>query len=210
MPRSASQNFCCQCPCPHGEPQPTPASAGDPPTLAGRSGSVSYEPCGVTAPSPGSWYAHYFVCALQEWSLCSPIPVNVLQSNSASLQSMILWEFLLPLPHPQVGKPDMGLRTFTPVDGVLWYNCSPVCESPTQWLWDLILLWLCPSYHLILASPLSFDMGYLFGEFQCIPVDDCSAISCDSSALTRESEHTSFYSAILNQFPTSRVFIPVS
>ena len=34
-----------------GEPQPPPASAGDPPTLAGVSGSVSY---GVTAPSPGS------------------------------------------------------------------------------------------------------------------------------------------------------------
>ena len=32
-----------------GEPQPPPASAGDPPTPAGRSGSVS---CGVTAPSP--------------------------------------------------------------------------------------------------------------------------------------------------------------
>ena len=49
--RSTSQNFCCQCPCPHSETQPPPpaASAGDPPTLAGRSGSVSY---GVTAPSP--------------------------------------------------------------------------------------------------------------------------------------------------------------
>ena len=49
MPRSTSQNFCCQCPCPHSETQTPPASAGDPPTLAGRSGSVS---CGVTAPSP--------------------------------------------------------------------------------------------------------------------------------------------------------------
>ena len=35
--------------CPCGEPQLPSASAGDPPTLAGRSGSVSY---GVTAPSP--------------------------------------------------------------------------------------------------------------------------------------------------------------
>ena len=42
---------------------------GDPPTLAGRSGSVSY---GVTALSPGSRCTHYFVCALQEWSLCLP------------------------------------------------------------------------------------------------------------------------------------------
>ena len=69
MPKSTSQNFCCQCPCPHSEPQPSPASAGDPPTVAGKSGLVSY---GVTAPSPVSLCAHYFVCALQEWSLCFP------------------------------------------------------------------------------------------------------------------------------------------
>ena len=47
-----------------------PTSAGDPPTLAGRSGSVSP---GFTAPSPGSRCAHYFVCALQEWSLFLPV-----------------------------------------------------------------------------------------------------------------------------------------
>ena len=51
------------------EPQLPPASTGDPPTPAGRSGSVSY---GVTAPSPGYRCTHYFVCALQEWSLCFP------------------------------------------------------------------------------------------------------------------------------------------
>ncbi|XP_069901853.1 ubiquitin-associated protein 2 isoform X2 [Globicephala melas] len=34
MPRSISENFCCQCPCPHSEPQPPPASARDPPTVA--------------------------------------------------------------------------------------------------------------------------------------------------------------------------------
>ena len=133
MPRSTSQNFCCQCPCPHSKPQSPPASAGDPPTLAGRSGSVS---CGVTAPSPGSRCIHYFVCALQEWGLCFPQSCR----NPASLQSLILWEFPLSFSDPQAGKPDVGLRTFTPVGGLLWYICSPVCESPTQQLWDLILL----------------------------------------------------------------------
>ena len=67
-------------------------------------------------------------------------PVKVLQSNPANLQGLILWEFLLLLPDPQLGKTDMELRTFTPVGELLWYNFSPVCESPTQWLWDLILL----------------------------------------------------------------------
>ena len=64
----------------------------------------------------------------------SPSPVDVLKSNPASLQSLILWEFLLPLLDPQVGKPYVVLRTFTPVGVLLWYNFSPICESPTQWL----------------------------------------------------------------------------
>ena len=50
-----------------------------------------------------------------------------------------------------------------------------------------------------MASPLSLGVGYCFGEFQCLPVDDCSAVSCDSSALTRGSQRTSFYCTILNQ-----------
>ena len=37
------------------------------------------------------------------------------------------------------------------------------------------------------------------GEFQCLPVDDRSALSCDSGVLERGSESMSFYSAILNQ-----------
>ena len=99
-----------------------------------------------------------------------PNPFEVLQSNLASLQSLILWEFLLPFPDPEVGKPDVELRTVTPLGRLLWYNCSPVCESPTQWLWDMILLWLCPSYHLTEASPLSLDVGYLFWW---VPVSYC-------------------------------------
>ena len=76
-----------------------------------------------------------------------------------------------------------------------------MCFLATHQFWDLILLWLRPSYLLILASPLSLDVGYLFGEFQCLPVDDCPAASCDSGVLARGSESTSFYSAILDQSP---------
>ena len=46
-----------------------PASAGDPPILAGKSGPVSYE---VTGFSPGSWCARDPVYTLQEWSFCLP------------------------------------------------------------------------------------------------------------------------------------------
>ena len=123
-------------------------------------------------------------------------PVEVLEANPTSLQSLILWELLHLLPDPQEAW--RGAQNFTPVGGLLWCNCSPACESPTQRLWDLILLWLRLSYHLTVASPLSLDVGHLFGEFQCLLVDDCSAVSCDSGALARGSERTSFYSAILN------------
>ena len=36
------------------------------------------------------------------------------------------------MPGPQAGEPDMGLRTLTPVEELLQYNCSPVCGSLTQ------------------------------------------------------------------------------
>ena len=52
-----------------------------------------------------------------------------------------------------------------------------------------------------MASPLSLDVGYFFGEFQCLPVDDCPAASFDSGVLTRGSESASFYSAILVPLP---------
>ena len=70
MPRSTSQNFCWQCPCPHSEPQPPPTSAGDPPTLAGMSGSVS---CGVTAPSPFLMHTVLCVCPPRVKSLFPPV-----------------------------------------------------------------------------------------------------------------------------------------
>ena len=131
----------------------------------------------------------------------SPSPVKVLQWNPASLQSLILWEFLLMLLDPQVGKPDVGLRTLTLVGGLLWYivlqfvshppsgygiwfYCD--CTTPAISLWLLLCLWM---------------WGIFFGEFQCLPFDHCSAVSCDFSALTRRSERTSFYSTILNQSP---------
>ena len=64
----------------------------------------------------------------------------------------------------------------------IWFYCD--CAPPTISLWLLLCLWM---------------WGIFFGVFQCLPVDDCSAVSCDSDGLARGSEHTSFYSAILNQ-----------
>ena len=78
--------------------------------------------------------------------------------------------------------------------------CSPVCESPNQQLWDLILLWLFPSYVLTVASPLSLDVGYLFWW---VPLSSYrwlfSSYLWFRCSCKRES--TSFYSAVLNQSP---------
>ena len=62
----------------------------------------------------------------------------------------------------------------------IWFYCD--CAPPTVSLWLLLCIWM---------------WGIFFGEFQCLPVDDCPAASCDSGVLTRGSESMSFYSAIL-------------
>ena len=64
----------------------------------------------------------------------------------------------------------------------IWFYCD--CAPPTVSLWLLLCLWM---------------WGVFSGEFQCLPGNGCSSVSCDSDALARASEHTSFYSAILNQ-----------
>ena len=71
MPIGTFQDCCYQCPYPCGEPLSTHTSAGDPPTLAGRFGSVF---CGVTAPF--LWvlvYARFCLCTPRLESLFSPV-----------------------------------------------------------------------------------------------------------------------------------------
>ena len=65
MPRGTFHDCCCQCPHPHGEPLLTHTFTREPPTLEGRSGSVS---CGVTAAFP--WI---LVCLPRVESLFPPL-----------------------------------------------------------------------------------------------------------------------------------------
>ena len=58
----------------------------------------------------------------------------------------------------------------------IWFYCD--CAPPTILLWLLLCLWM---------------WFIFFGEFRCLPVDDCSVVSCDSIALARGSESTTFY-----------------
>ena len=62
----------------------------------------------------------------------------------------------------------------------------------------IVIAPLLPS-HCTFSFVFGCGVSIFFGEFQCLPVDDRSAVSCDSGALARGNEHTSFYSAISNQ-----------
>ena len=57
----------------------------------------------------------------------------------------------------------------------IWFYCD--CVPLTVSLWFLLCLWM---------------WGIFFGEFQCLPVDDCPATHCDSGVLARGSESISF------------------
>ena len=191
MPRGPFQYKLLPVPHPHGKPLTTHTSTGDPPTLAGSFGSVS---CGVTAPFP--WVLE---CTTSQSGVsASPPSCGSLVIKPTGLQGQIPWRFPVPLLDPQAGKPDMRLRNFTTVGELCWYYCTPDCGSPSQWVWDLILSCLHPSYHLVAAS---FVFGHglsFFGGLQYPLVNGCSTASCDFGALAGGDEHTSFYSSILN------------
>ena len=146
LPRHAAQS-----PRPCSELLLTHASTGDPPTPAGRFGSVS---CGVSAP-----FLWVLVCAW--FCLCPP--------SLESLFPLVLWKSCNQIPlgfkvrfpgDPQAGKPDVGFWTFTALGELLCYYRSHLCGSSTQWVRDLILPWLCLSYRLAAACSLSLDAGY--------------------------------------------------
>ena len=140
-------------PQPRGEPLPVHASTGDPPTLAGSFGSVS---CGVTAPL-------LWVLLRARFCLCPPRLESVFPPVLWKSYNQIPLAFKARFPgDPQAGKPDMGFRTYTAMGELLWYYFSPICGSPTDGVWDMILSWLGPSYHLAAASSLSLDVQYLF------------------------------------------------
>ena len=159
MPKETFPDSCCQFPCLCSVPLLTHTSIGGPPILAGNFAPVS---CEVKASFLWDLVHTRFRLCPPSLKSVSCSPMEVLWSNSAVLQGQIPWGFPVPLLGPQAGKPDMGIWTFTTVGELLWYYYSPVCGSPTLQIWDLILSWLCPSYHLTEASSLSLNVKYIF------------------------------------------------
>ena len=85
-----------------------------------------------------------------------------------------------------------------------------VLFDPSAHLWwvgglilNVILLLLSSCWGL--SSPLLCGVSP-FGGIQHSPVDSCSAASCNPGVLTREDEHTSFYSTILYLSSTTYIF----
>ena len=204
MTRCTSQNFCCPCPCPCSESQPPHVSAGDAPPLVGRSGSVSY---GVTAPS--AWVLMSIllcVCPPRVESLfplvlsksCNQIPlafkVWFSGDSSSCCRTPKLWSLTWGS-ETSLQSPDfcgiivLQFVSHQPSGYGIWFYCD--YAPPTISFCLLLCLWM---------------RGIFFGEFQCLPVNNCSAVICDSSAFTRGSDFMSFYSAILNPSPWLHMF----
>ena len=155
MSMSTSQNCCCHCLCPHSELQPPPASAGDPPILAGMSCPVPY---GVTAflhwvlvhtrPSVSPPRVEFLFPPVL-WNSCDQtlltFKVRVPGGSSSFCQTpslgsltwgsefSLLWEnFCGIIIFQFVGCPPSG-------DGILFYHD---CAASTILLWLLLCLWM--------------------------------------------------------------------
>ena len=163
----------------------TLASSGDPPTLSGRSGSVTY---GVTAPSPCILMCTLLcVCSTRVESLFLSV---LLKSCNQILLAFKVWF-----------SGNSSFHCWTPRLGNLMWDSEP----SLQWVdfCGIIVLqfvsqptrsygiWFYYDY-----SPPTISLQLLlclwmwaifYSEFQCLPVDDCSAVSCDSGTLARGS-----------------------
>ena len=166
-------------PPPCGHPVLTRDSTGDP-SLVGSFGSVS---CGVTA-------SFLWILVQPRFSLCLP--------SLDSLFPPVLWKSCnqILLGFKVIFLGDSQSLCCVPRLGSLMWSSEPSQQwenFPTFGLpaWQiLILLWLCPSYCLAMASSLSLNMGYIF------LVGSRILLLMAFQQLTGGDEWTSFYSAI--------------
>ena len=79
----------------------------------------------------------------------SPSSMELLHTSSTALQCQILWWLFLPMPNPQGWRPDVSLRTLSPIGQSLWYSYFPVYGLPTQWVWGCLYPIITPPTILI-------------------------------------------------------------
>ena len=196
MPKGNFLVWCCQCPCPCGEPLPTHASTGDPPTLSGSFGSVS---CEVTAP-------FLWVLVWARFCLCPP--------RLESVVPPVLWksynQILLAL---KARLPGGSQALFKPPGWESWCGIQNFYNSGRTSFGIIVLQFVGhpPSrygiafYCVCTPPPISLQFlcclwmwGILFWWFQLPPVSGGLSAGCSSGVLPGD-ERTPFYSAIMNQ-----------
>ena len=134
--------------------------------------------------------------------------MEFLQWNSTGLLSQML-RWLLPMPDPQTGDPDVGFRTFTPMVEPLQYNYFfSLWVDHLAAMGDIIataINWFycdCVPPIVSLRLPLClWTQGIVFGRFQCfffVAVDSFPAVSSVFGVFMRGGEHTSFYYTIFS------------
>ena len=98
MPRGTFLACCCQCPCPCGEPLPTHSTTGNPPTLAGSSGSVA---CGVTAPFLWVFSSVQLLSHVQLFEIpwMAALQASLSFTNSQSLLKLMSIKSVMPSNH---------------------------------------------------------------------------------------------------------------
>ena len=150
--------------------------------------------------SSGSWCTQNFVCALQDWSLCCPKSSGgpIIKTHWPSRPDS------LGIPRQFVESP--GWETWCGVQNL--YNSGRTSSAllfSSLWITHLVvigfdfilivpLLLSCCGFFFVFGCGVSF-----FGGFWHLPVNGCSIASGNVGALAGGDEHTSFYSAILNQ-----------
>ena len=146
-------------PCPCGEPMPTHASTGDPPTPAGSFGSVSWVVCS----------AFLWVLLCTRFCLCPPRLESLLPSVLWKFYNQICWPSSsdsLGIPSAFIGSPGceawhgfQNLHNSGRTSLVLLFSSLWVTH-PADMGFDFS--WLHSSYCLTATSSLSSDMVYLF------------------------------------------------
>ena len=130
-------------------------------------------PMGSLLLPPGSWCTHYFVCALREWSLLPPVLLKSCNHIPLAFKVWFSGNSSFHCQTPSLGSLTWGSEPslqwvdlcgiivlqflyHPPSSYGIWFYCD--CTPPTISLWLLLCLW---------------TWGIFFGEFQCLPVDDC-------------------------------------
>ena len=104
--------------------------------------------------------------------------LEVLWSNPSGLQSRFPGDSSSPCWTPRLANLTCGSQL-----SLLWYNLCGIIVlqfvGRPAGRYDLILLWLHPSYHLTVASSFSVVVGNLFWQVPAFFANGCSAVSCD-------------------------------